>query len=83
MWFMVDSVHAPCEFRGVCGPCWEQGPPVPLAAAPPAVLGVSAAPFPGAFGGLISQPCPTLPNPMAGSPPGSSVPGILQARLLE
>ena len=29
------------------------------------------------------QSCPTLYNPIDGSPPGSSVPGILQARLLE
>ena len=29
------------------------------------------------------QLCPTLCNPTDGSPPGSSVPGILQARTLE
>ena len=29
------------------------------------------------------QSCPTLCNPIHGSPPGSSVPGILQARILE
>ena len=29
------------------------------------------------------QSCPTLCDPMDGSPPGSSVPGILQARTLE
>ena len=29
------------------------------------------------------QLCPTLCNPIGGSPPGSSVPGILQARILE
>ena len=29
------------------------------------------------------QSCPTLCNPIAGSPPGSAVPGILQARTLE
>ena len=28
------------------------------------------------------QPCPTLCDPMGGSPPGSSVHGILQARML-
>ena len=27
--------------------------------------------------------CSTLCNPMDGSPPGSSVPGVLQARILE
>ena len=29
------------------------------------------------------QPCPTLCNLVNGSPPGSSIPGILQARVLE
>ena len=29
------------------------------------------------------QLCPTLCNPIDGSPPGSSVPGILQSRILE
>ena len=32
---------------------------------------------------LFAQPCPTLCHPMACSPPGSSVHGILQARILE
>ena len=29
------------------------------------------------------QSCPTLRDPIDSSPPGSSVPGILQARILE
>ena len=29
------------------------------------------------------QSCPSLCDPIDGSPPGSSVPGILQARILE
>ena len=29
------------------------------------------------------QSCPTLCDPIDASPPGSSVPGILQARILE
>ena len=29
------------------------------------------------------QSCPTLCDPIDGSPPGSSFPGILQARILE
>ena len=32
---------------------------------------------------LVAQPCPTLCDPMACSPPRSSVHGILQARILE
>ena len=31
----------------------------------------------------LFQSCPTLCDPIDGSPPGSSVPGILQARILE
>ena len=31
----------------------------------------------------LLQSCPTLCDPLDGSPPGSSVPGILQARTLE
>ena len=31
----------------------------------------------------LLQSCPTLCDPMDGSPPGSPVPGILQARILE
>ena len=33
--------------------------------------------------GLVAQACLTLCNPMDGSLPGSSVHGILQARILE
>ena len=32
---------------------------------------------------LVAQSCPTLPNPMDCGPQGSSVHGILQARILE
>ena len=31
----------------------------------------------------LLQSCPTLCSPIEGSPPGSSVPGILLARILE
>ena len=31
----------------------------------------------------VTQPCPTLCDAIDGSPPGSTVPGILQARTLE
>ena len=31
----------------------------------------------------LLQSCPTLCNPIEGSPPGSPIPGILQARTLE
>ena len=31
----------------------------------------------------LLQSCPTLCDPIDGSPPGSAIPGILQARTLE
>ena len=31
----------------------------------------------------LLQSCPTLGDPIYGSPPGSAVPGVLQARTLE
>ena len=39
--------------------------------------------FGAAAAAKLLQSCPTLCNAIDGSPPGSSVPGILQARTLE
>ena len=38
---------------------------------------------PAAAAATSLQPCPTLCDPTDGSPPGSVIPGILQARTLE
>ena len=38
---------------------------------------------PAAAAAKLLQSCPTLCNPIDGSPPGSPVPGVLQARILE
>ena len=46
----------------------------------------SGLPFPSAAAAAAAkslQSCPTLCNPIDGSPPGATVPGILQARTLE
>ena len=40
-------------------------------------------PFYAAAAATSLQSCPTLCDPIDGSPPGSAVPGILQARTLE
>ena len=40
-------------------------------------------PFAAAAAAKSLQSCPTLGNPIDGSPPGSPVPGIFQARTLE
>ena len=39
--------------------------------------------FPAAAAAKLLQSCPTLCDPIDGSPPGSAVPGILQARTLD
>ena len=39
--------------------------------------------IPAAATAKLLQSCPTLCDPIDGSPPGSPVPGILQARTLE
>ena len=40
-------------------------------------------PSPVALCAKLLQPCPTLCDPIDGSPPGTPIPGILQARTLE
>ena len=52
------------------GPCWLS------------ILNMAVCTAPAAAAKLL-QSCPTLCNPIGGSPPGSPVPGILQARTLE
>ena len=39
--------------------------------------------FAAAAAAELLQLCPTLCHPIGGSPPGSAIPGILQARTLE
>jgi len=39
--------------------------------------------LPAAAAAKLLQSCPTLCDPIDGSPPGSPIPGILQARTLE
>ena len=48
-----------------------------------AVLGGRCQGKPAAAAAKSLQSCPTLCDPIGGSPPGSAVPGILQARTLE
>ena len=44
---------------------------------------ILAPPFTAAAAAKLFQSCSTLCDPIDGSPPGSSIPGILQARILE
>ena len=46
-------------------------------------MGILDRQCPAAAAAKSLQSCPTLCDPIDGSPPGSSVPGILQARTLE
>ena len=57
---------------------WPRGLGIPAVMFEPlAVL------YPAAAAAKSLQSCPTLCDPIDGSPPGSPVPGILQARTLE
>jgi len=51
--------------------------------APRTVPGVEHTPAATAAAAKSLQSCPTLCDPIDGSPPGSPIPGILQARTLE
>ena len=55
---------------------------LPLSWTPP-VLGLLEVIFHAAAAAKSLQLCPTLCNTLDSSPPGSHVPGILQARILE
>ena len=62
-------------------------PVVPPFTWPSRILGIhicsAAAAAAAAAAAKSLQSCPTLCDPMDGSPPGSTIPGILQARTLE
>ena len=47
------------------------------------VVGVGRTSMSAAAAAKSPQSCPTLCDPIDGSPPGSPIPGILQARTLE
>ena len=65
---------ASCHKIGkICFSSWYASINTPLAAAAAAAAAAAKSP----------QSCPTLCDPIDGSPPGSPIPGILQARTLE
>ena len=70
-----------CGFRGgkLRGTSFQQRPLVRAGRADCSILSAAAA----AAAAKSLQSCPTLCDPIDRSPPGSTVPGILQARTLE
>ena len=50
---------------------------------PPETITTLLISYAAAAAAKLLQSCPTLCDPIDGSPPGSPVPGILQARTLE
>ena len=60
--------------------CWEPKFPISGGIRYTEKINVSILP---AAAAVLLQSCPTLCDPIDGSPPGSPVPGILQARALE
>ena len=86
--------HQPGSWRGSKLPAASRPQGKGLAATPPPLLSPSGEaertrPGPEPFVAAATaaakslQWCPTLCDPTAGSPPGSPVPGILQARTLQ
>ena len=71
VWLSLVGGDAP----GILCPAWSYHPPPELGDLVPAAAAAAAA--------KLLQLCPTLCDPIDGSPPGFPVPGILQARTLE
>ena len=59
---------------------WLQSPPAGIRVVSSAAVNIKGHLF---TASKLLQSCPTLCDPINGSPPGSAVPGILQARTLE
>jgi len=66
-----DRTHTPCIPRQILNHWTTRELPVTLLAAAAAAAA------------KLLQSCPTLCDPIDGSPSGSSIPGILKARTLE
>ena len=61
-------------------PAWDQAPSIWSGGTDSKTLDYQITPNPAAAAAKSLQSCPTLCDPIDGSPPGSAVPGILQAR---
>ena len=65
----------------IAGKDWPSSWPTRLTSA--GLVRIGSVPLVAAAAAKSLQSCPTLCDPIDGSPPGSPVPGILQARILE
>ena len=77
---MTESDY-PLEKSRPC-PLWEESLAWDIRCLPNQVS-PSKSPAAAAAAAKLCQSCPTLCDPIDGSPPGSPIPGILQARTLE
>ena len=82
--FKVNSSNAFVTFTMLCNPhlcLFSNSSPHPRWSA--IFMKQSGLPASAAAAAKSLQSCPTLCDPVDGGPPGSSIPGILQARTLE
>ena len=77
LWFITAKGHPAKSAKGKAHGVRSRGNQAQAAKSPPSQRGHTAA------AAKSLQWCPTLFDPIDGSPPGSPVPGILQARTLE
>ena len=76
------TLYSECVLRELRGGC-SQGSPKLLFWEAKQGQGCGPCIYAAAAAAKLLQLCPTLCDPIDGSPPGSPVPGILQARILE
>ena len=76
-----DQTYVPCIDRWILNPLCHQGSPIVFLRIGLYLQFITKSHHLAATKSL--QSCPTLCDPIDGSPPGSPVPGILQARTLE
>ena len=79
---LTDSHHYPTIFKQVSSPVYSS-PQISPTQAPPFKSYCQTIKTAAAAAAKLLQSCPTLCDPIDGSPPGSPIPGILQARTLE
>ena len=80
---LETTLQAPAELDHTAGSPTPKTPLMPSACNETSTASQLSCDFTAAAAAKWLQSCPTLCDPIDGSPPGSPVPGILQARILE